>query len=253
MGRNIYVSPSGTARRVKALYVGTGSDVARRVIRAWVGDSNGIARLAYCDIPTNATLYGGYTEGGSFTYDGRTFSKNYGETSHNLTDLRLRNPSETIRVNYTSSWKNGYYDQVVTAGQATNLYACPEHTLYWHGIDGPNGFNYNAGDVVTTKYDNQFYIFRRDIYYTGVYSIYVQAVKNGTLNVRVSTLRNLVNPDYNRYYIRLGGLEYVASSNTTYSRNVSAGDWVDIGVGVYMTDTGFSAEFELVIDAIWFE
>jgi len=256
MGINMYVSPSGTARKVKGLWVGTGDGYARRVKRACVGDSNGTARLMFCDVPTNITLYGGYGKLGYFDYEGQTYSKDTYATSKSYTGnsaIRIRKPTDTIRVYYDIG---AYYDQSITADQSTNLYACPQYAKFWYGIYGPNGFSYNTGNVTTAVSSNKFYMGQNSIRYSGEQVIEFTAAKSGYLKALLSSVGYLTNLTFNAYKLLVGNTEYSISestTNTTYSVYVSAGQTCKLGMKTTVPDWSAPGGFSINFDAIWFE
>lgn len=254
----IYVGSNGIARKSKRIYVGV-NGTARRCKKIYVGDSNGRARLAFCDIPTNIDLHGGKNKNGYFTYENQNYAKNY---SANLTNfiVDIKNPTETVRVYYDSLSGINYYDQEITAGRYNELFACPEYAKWWFGQSVvPSAFVYNTYDVYASSYDDTFTLRQLEIRYPSSCYITFTAPKSGYLYIHVKEFDVDWNPSNNNYYLVLGP-DYgnVANlsdglSNRVYQRYVSRGQTCYIGVNAHIYDSGVPGGFWLYLDAIWIE
>ena len=156
MGTKIDVSPSGTARKVKELYVGV-NGTARRVKRAWVG-VNGYARLCYVNEKTYITLYGGRGDTIKFTYNGTTYSYTTNSSSYVSVELNLTEPSASIY--FYSSVTDYSRTATIYAGQSNSVYVRPTNCALWYGYmySSPSG----SGDLTSYGLDGQLYNFGID-------------------------------------------------------------------------------------------
>jgi len=251
----IYVGANSKARKAKKIYVGV-NGTARMCKKIYVGVNNK-ARLAFCCLPTNVKMIGGYGQAGYFTYDDSSYNKQSFETERNFGNIYLRKPSETIRVYYDG----GYYDQEVTGGDNNvTLYAMPKWAKYWYGANGQGFFSYSAYNASTEEGTNAIWIYGNSVYsddYSYIYFNSPSASDARYLNVRISMFADRANPGTNLFYLVAGTdlsaqmALYDGMGNVTYRVYVGSNQRCYVGYRVDLQSD--SGRGDLGIGAIWFD